>query len=231
MQKGYIQSLFALVISITIIGCGSTPQPPVSLKTNMFDGKQPKIGVLYSPPKQTATTHIYGASCLLCYGVASALTSSLDKHLKSEVGNGELVTIKELVLNEYKDKSTEVKYVSLPIPLKDLGDFKGELGFAKKDFRSLKQTLGVDVLVVVDIASHGASRSFNGYIPTGDPKGYVSGLLYSVDLDSNAYMHYMPINESVQPKGEWDEPPSFPSVTTSYYQAIENLKSAIKAAI
>lgn len=226
-----LKTSFILFIMTIIVGCGTTPQPPVALNSSIFTNAKTKVGILYSAPEGGATTHIYGAGCLLCYGVASSLTSSLDKHLKKSISDDELNNIKQLVMNEYQEKTHEIKFVQLPTPLKKLPKFKGELGFAKKDFRSLKSTLGVDILVVLDIHNHGAYRSFSNYIPNGDPQGFISGLLYSVDLDSNAYAHYMVINETVQPVGEWDEPPLFPSVTTSYYQAIENLKDKIKASI
>ena len=68
-------------------------------------------------------------------------------------------------------------------------------------------------------------------MPNGDPQGYIAGLLYAVDLNSNAYIQYLELDEKVQPEGEWDEPTTFPSVTTSYYQAVENIKNRIRNAI
>lgn len=230
-SKKLIKSIVTLTLVTLIAACGSTPQPTVDLNTNIFAKPDLKIGVVYTAPKEKATTHIYGAGCLLCYGVASALTSSLDKHLESTVTTDELTKIQELVVSEYSTKTKNVKIVTLPQQISKLGKFKGELGFAKKDFRPLKEQLGVDVLVVLDLYRHGAYRSFSNYIPNGDPQGYVSGLLYGVDLNTNAYIQYLKIDEQVQPQGEWDEPPTFPSVTTSYYQAVENIKSKLEQAI
>jgi len=222
-----------LVVGMVVLlsACGSTPQPTVALSTNLFAKSDLKIGVVYTPPKDKATTHIYGASCLLCYGVASSLTSSLDTHLESTIDTSELTKMKELVLSEYTQHSQNVELVTLPISIDKLKKFKGELGFAKKDFRELKDTLGVDMLVVFEVSRYGAYRSFSSYIPNGDPQGHVAGLLYSVDLNNNSYLQYMVIDEKVQPSGEWDEAPKFPSVTTAYYQAIENTKQKIKDAI
>ena len=228
------KGLYSLIIGfllITLVGCGSTPQPTVQLTTNIFAKPDLKVGVVYTQPKDKATTHIYGAACLLCYGVASALTSSLDSHLASSVENSELDALKQLVLEGYQGRSENVELVTLSTPINKLKKFKGGLGFAAKDFRPLKKSLGVDVIVVLDISSHGAYRSFSNYIPTSDPQGYVQGLLYAVDLSNNAYIQYMAINERVQPAGDWDEPPTFPTVTTSYYQALENAKDKIKNAI
>lgn len=218
-------------LALLLTACSSTPQPTVTLNTNLFSKDDLKIGVVYISPEEKATTHIFGASCLLCYGVASALTSELDTHLETTITTDELTKMRDLVLSEYSQRSKNVELIELPTSINELNDFNGELGFAKKDFRAFKENFGIDLLVVLEISRHGAYRSFSDYIPNGDPQGHVAGLLYSVDLNTNAYVQYMVINEIIQPSGEWDEPTSFPSVTTSYYQAIENGKKKIEIAI
>lgn len=225
-----IKTLLIALVSLTLVACGSTPQPTVTIDTNVFAKPGLKVGYYSKVTEKNATTHIYGASCLLCYGVASALTSSLDKHLEATVTPEELVAMKELVASEYKERVTSFEDVTFEV--KKLKKFKGhKLGFAEKDYTSLKEKLGVDVLVVFEVYAHGAYRGFTNYVPTTDPQGYVSGLLYAIDLETNAYVQYLKINEMVQPQSEWDEPPTFPSVTTSYYQAVENVKTKIKDAI
>ncbi|KDM92302.1 hypothetical protein [Photobacterium galatheae] len=224
--KGIVIFGFALLLS----ACSVTPQPTVKLDESLLSNNL-KIGVVYIQPTDKATTHILGANCLLCYGVASALTSSLDTHLESTLTNEELDKIKALVLSEYASRSNQVKLVDLGMNIADLKDSDKGLGFATKDFTSLKQTMDLDLLVVLQIDQHGAYRSFSGYVPNTDPQGYVKGLLYAVDLNTNAYVQYLEINEKVQPSGEWDEPTAFPNVTMSYYQAIENVKHHIQQAI
>lgn len=222
---------FIVCLTLIITACGSTPQPLVEIESNIFTQPETRVGYAYIMPEDKATTHIYGASCLLCYGVASSLTSKLDTHLESAIDQQELINIRTLVLDEYSTRTSNIKEVALTVPISKLSKFKGELGFAKKDFRALKDTLEVDILVVLELHRHGAYRSFSSYVPNGDPQGYLAGLLYAVDLNSNAYIQYLEIDEKVQPEGEWDEPTTFPSVTTSYYQAIENVKNRIRNAI
>lgn len=225
------KQIFIVGLVMLLSACGSTPQPTVALNTNALTNKELKIGIVYTAPEDKATTHIFGAGCLLCYGVASALTSSLDSHLESTIDTSELDNLKALVLSEYSQRSSNVEFVSLPVPMKKLKKFKGELGFAKKDFRSLKEILTLDIIVVFEVSHYGAYRSFSNYIPNGDPQGHIAGSLYAIDLNTNAFVQYMNIDEKVQPSGEWDEAPTFPSVTTSYYQAVENFKQKIRDAI
>ncbi len=225
--KATLVAMLALVLS----ACGSTPQTTVNLASNSVADDNLKLGYVYIGPEENATTHIFGAGCLLCYGVASALTSTLDGHLEGTVDGSEMNNIRDLVFAEYQKHNQNIDVVTLPKPVDKLPKFKGELGFAKKDFRSLKESLGVDVLVVLHLSRHGAFRSFSNYIPNGDPQGHVAGLLYTVDLNTNAYLQYLELSERVQPEGEWDEPPTFPNVTTSYYQAVENTKAKLRTAI
>lgn len=222
----------ALGLIIALAACGSTPQPTVALATNAFAKPGLKVGMVYIQPEEQATTHIFGADCLLCYGVASSMTSKLDTHLENVVDVSELVNIKQVVINEYGSRNISVEEITLEKPIDKLKKFKGhQLGFAEKDFRGLKESLGLDVLVVLQLDRHGAFRSFSSYVPNGDPQGHIAGTLFAVDLNTNSLLQYMEIDEKVQPTGDWDEPPVFPGVTTAYYQAVENVKSKLREAI
>ncbi|MBB1439906.1 hypothetical protein H5202_14740 [Shewanella sp. SG41-4] len=226
-----LKHFFIAVTALLLAACANTPQPPVALNTNLLANPDLKLGMVYRPPTSKATTHIYGAGCLLCYGVASALTAKLDDHLQKAIDDSELSKMNDLVKAKYSQYSKNIEYVTLPTSINRLKKFKGELGFAEKDFRPLKETLGIDVLVVFEIYRHGAYRSFSNYFPNGDPQGHVAGILYAIDLNTNAYIHYKEINEMIQPAGEWDEPKDFPSVTTAYYQAVENVKKQLEQSI
>ncbi|MBV7263620.1 hypothetical protein KCG43_16565 [Photobacterium sp. WH24] len=226
----HLKGILVFGFAVLLTACSVTPQPTVALDENLLS-KDMKIGVVYVQPADKATTHIWGANCLLCYGVAAALTSELDTHLESSLTNEELDNIKELVLSEYATRASQVKLVDLGMDIRDLKDSNKGLGFASKDFTGLKEKMDLDLLVVLQIFQHGAYRGFSNYIPNTDPQGYVNGMLYAVDLNTNAYVQYLVIDEKVQPTGEWDEPSTFPSVTTSYYQAVENVKHNIKQAI
>ncbi|OFI33578.1 hypothetical protein [Alteromonas lipolytica] len=223
----------ALVSALTLLlaACGSTPQPTVPLQTNNVGADKRVVFAYVGPEDAKGTTHIYGASCLLCYGVAAGLTSSLDTHLESTVDATELEAIRDVVISEYRQHNSNISLVTLNTEVSKLKKFKGEHGFAPKDFRPLAESLNADVLVLLEMQEHGAFRSFSGYVPNGDPQGYVRGLLSTIDLKTNAYIQYLVIDEKVQPEGEWDEPTTFPGVTHAYYQAVENVKQKLADAI
>lgn len=230
--RNKITYLIGLLSLLTLTGCSVAPQQPdLALNTDILSQQETKIGIHFVEPEDKATTHIWGANCLLCYGVASALTQGLDDHLEQEISTEELDNIKELVLAKYSARFPNVKMVELSTPVKELKDFKEQLGFAKKDFTVVKGEHDIDVLVIMHVRGYGAFRSFSNYIPNGDPQGYLAGWLYSVDLNTNAYIQYLSLDEKVQPSGVWDQPPKYPSVTTAYYQAVENVKKKIDNAL
>lgn len=227
MFNKHIQLWIIVPLVLLLSACSSTPQGFVPLIQNVIQEDEQKIGFVYIPPKNQATTTIHGAYCLLCYGVASALTSSLDTHLKRAITPDELLVLKQAVINKYKSIGVNLIETNLPLPINKMKKFKNKNGFAKRDFRPLKEKLGLDILVILEIYKHGAYRSFNSYLPKGDPQGYVSGSIYTINLNSNAYVQYMNFNELVQPQGQWDEPDDFPSVTQAYYQALINVEHHI----
>ncbi|WP_247671249.1 hypothetical protein [Pseudoalteromonas sp. MMG005] len=221
--KTVILTLMTLVLS----ACGSTPQPTIELQSQLLN-QEKRVGI-YVTEIEAPTTSIFGASCLLCYGVAAAANSSLDKHLES-LPSSDLASTKEIIYEGYKKQTNAIKFIELDSKtLKNLKKFKGGLGFAKKDFRTLKEKNNIDVLVVLQYWAHGAYRSYQGYIPTSDPQGYVAGIVYSVDLEDNKYLQYQELDKKVVVSGEWDEPKQqFPGVTNAYYQAIEQAKVSLE---
>lgn len=222
-----IKTTIFVICAMLLSACGTTPQQNVTLQSNMINAEK-KVGI-FVKKLDIATTNIYGASCLLCYGVASAANAELDKHLKT-LPITDLESSKSILVNGYKTKANSVEFVEISEQeLKKLKKFKGEQGFAKTDFRTLKESKNIDVLVVLEYSEHGAYRSYNAYVPTSDPQGYVKGLVYSVDLESNQYLQYLSLDHKVIVEGEWDEPKEqFPGVTNAYFQAVENAKESLK---
>lgn len=223
-----MKKVFILIVLFTIFltGCKSTPQPAVRLKPELLN-ENTRIGI-YVNEIGSATTSIQGADCLLCYGVAVAANSSLTSHLES-LPMSDIESAKQVVYDGYKSKTSHVEFVNLSKDkLSTLKKFRGELGFAKKDYRSLKSELNIDVLVLLNIRRHGAYRMYSAYVPVTDPQGYVSGVLYSVDLETNQYIQFQRFERKILVEGEWDEPKQqFPGVTNAYYQAVEKVKLSL----
>jgi hypothetical protein len=92
---------------------------------------------------------------------------------------------------------------------------------ARKDFSALKKKHNLDKILVINISSLGIWRNYSAYIPNGDPKAVVKGQGYLVNLKSNTYDWYQPVDVAKSAGGKWDEEPKFPGLTNAYFQAIE----------
>jgi hypothetical protein len=208
------------VLGIFLSGCAIKPQQPVALNQDALSAKSGKVGVAMSAlPK--VDTYFPGAGCLLCYAFASASNASLTKHAET-LSHDELSALKEDVAAALRKKDVDVVVIKEPVDLKSLPDVRTEVATtARKDFSSLRTKLAVDKLLIIDVPLVGYVRSYSSYVPTSDPKATVTGSSYLVDLKTNTYSWYLPINISRSADGKWDEPPKFPGLTNAYFQALE----------
>ncbi len=217
-MRSYFTILLLITLSIGLTGCATPVQPPVDISNNFWQEKDKTIGVIMSDIPEPETT-IVGANCLLCYGVASAANSSLDKHLKT-IPTEDVAVLKHKVVELLSQRGMKVELLDEDIAVRKLAKFKSkEPNFAKKDFRSFQER-SLDYLLVIDVHQVGAHRTYASYVPTSDPLSVFSGLAYIIDLKTNRYAWYFPFNHKKPADLEWDEPPSFPGLTNSLYEVI-----------
>jgi hypothetical protein len=217
MRKIFILVLMSLLLT-GLTGCALPVQPPVEISHNFWQEKDKTIGVIMSDIPEPETT-IVGASCLLCYGIASAANSSLDKHLKT-IPTEDVGILKQKVFDILTDRGMNVTMLDQDIAVGKLKKYKSkEPNVALKDFSAFKEK-SLDYLLVIDVHQVGAHRSYSGYVPTTDPLSVFSGLAYIIDLKSNKYAWYHPFDHKMPADLEWDEPPTFPGLTNSLYEVI-----------
>lgn len=200
-------------------GCAGKPQLPVSLGASTISTGS-RIGVAM-PALPKAEVHLPGADCLLCILAARGMNSGLSKHTEG-LGQEDLPALKEQAAEALRKKGATVIVIAEPLDMKALGDApaSGD-NLARKNFMPLKAKYGVDKLLVIDIQSLGFLRSYASYFPTSDPKGLLRGTGYMVNLATNTYEWYTPVEIQKSSDGAWDEPPRFPGLTNAYFQAIE----------
>jgi len=207
-------------IAALLAGCASAPQPSVALGQDTLGAKSGRIGVAMTSVPKT-DTQLLGAGCLLCMATASIANSSLTSHAHHLTAE-DLPKLKNYVADLMRKKGTEVTLIEESINLDALpaNSSKGQ-NIAKKDFSSLQAKYGVDKLLVINITALGFMRTYSAYIPTSDPKGFLEGTGYLVNLKTNTYEWYLPVTVSKASDGAWDEPPEFPGLTNAYFQALE----------
>lgn len=215
----YLSVLLSICV-LFVTGCASVPQQQtVDLNLNAVP-KQQKIGVYVSPlPK--ITTSFPGAYCLLCMGAASLANSSLTKQVETFQAE-ELAKTSTNVIEQLKAKGYEVVTISSLIPEKKLAKVKPVAGSTiNKNYAAYKTQYGVDQLLVINFYTVGVVRQYSSYVPVGAPQAAVSAQFYMIDLASNSYSLFAPINILKSADGEWDAPPNFPAMTNAFYQAEE----------
>ncbi|MED5619758.1 hypothetical protein [Ideonella sp. BN130291] len=198
----------------------------MALRTDAIGANGGSVGVAMTPvPK--VDTYLPGAGCLLCLAAASLANSSLTAHART-LGAEDLPKLKTEVAELIRKKGGKAIVIDEELKLDALGSFSGSApNAAKKDFMPLQRKYGVDKLVVIDLNTVGFVRNYSAYVPTSDPKGTVAGVGYMVNLKDNTYEWYLPVNVTKSADGAWDEPPKFPGLTNSYFQAVEMGRDAL----
>lgn len=215
-----IRMLLSVAASVLAAGCAVAPQLPVELAPGAVGPQGGKVGVAMTKlPVQD--TEVPGAGCLLCLAVAMSANSALTDHAR-KLPYEDLPRLKDQVAELLRKKGTDATVIASELDVNALSDSSATgADAAKKDFRPLKAKLRVDRLLVINVAALGFTRGYSGYVPTGAPQAMARGEAYIVNLGTNAYEWYAPLNLSRGAEGAWDEPPSFPGLTNAYFQVIE----------
>ncbi|TDM08301.1 MAG: hypothetical protein C4K60_02170 [Ideonella sp. MAG2] len=219
--------VFAVIgVLLALGGCVAPPQLPVPLAATAVGGAAGKVGVALNIVEK-ADTYFPGADCLLCYGLASAANSTLTAYVVKQPID-DVVQFQADVVTALGKKQTSV--VALPRTWKI--DTYPKLSSTQPnaavyDFSALKKTDGLDRLLVINVTSLGVERTYASYIPTSEPKAFVLGSAYMVNLTSNQYEWFEPIAVRRAADGKWDEPPNFPGLTNALVQAIESARTLI----
>jgi hypothetical protein len=184
-----------------------------------------KVGVAMTPlPK--VDTRFPGADCLLCLAVASGMNSALTDHVRT-LPYEDLPELKKQAAAAIVRKGGTALVIDEDLKMDALSAFPGDQpNYARKDFRSLRDKHGVDRLMVVQIDVLGVWRNYASYVPTSDPKAVIKGMAYMVNLRTNAYEWYAPI-DIAKSGAVWDQPPKYPDVTNAYFQVLELGKDVV----
>jgi hypothetical protein len=206
---------FALLF---LAGCVTAPQAPISMMDTTLRPAG-RMGVAMTTVPR-ADMHIFGAGCLLCMAVASGANSGLAEHAKS-LSLEDLPKLKSDFAAALRKKGVDAVVIDEELKLDALGNGPEGPNLAQKDFRPLQAKYQVEKLLVIDISHVGFWRTYSAYVPTSDPKGVFKATGYVVNLATNSYEWYLPLDVQKSADRAWDEPPKFPGLTNAYYQAIE----------
>lgn len=219
-------SLVALLAASTFLaGCATKPQAPVSLTDGALAGGNQRVGVVVAKLPKPGLS-LPGADCLLCIMAATAANSTLGKHAET-LTLDEFTAVRNQLATALRKKGSQVQVISEELDLQGLPEAAAGEGLPKRNFAALKQKFGVDKLLVVQLDMVGFERNYAAYFPTTPPRGVLKGAGYMVNLSTNTYEWYLPVNVMKGVEGAWDEPAQFPGLTNAFYQVIETGKDRL----
>ncbi|SHH56143.1 hypothetical protein [Massilia sp. CF038] len=216
--------LFLAALAFVITGCATAPQVPVALTPKALATPGTRVAIAMTElPK--INTFFPGASCLLCMAAAELNHTAMTAHVQ-KLTYEELPKLNAQLAAVMTKKGHQPRLVN--INLEALPDFKTDApNFARKDFRGLKQSMGVEKIVVIQVTMVGIERMYSTYIPVAEPKAVVKGQSFMVNLTDNSLEWYTPIDIQKASDGNWDEAPAFPGLTNAYFQTLEMTKDQV----
>jgi uncharacterized protein (DUF3820 family) len=225
-MKKSLYFAFLLVCALVLTGCASTPTKPIAFDQVSTPITNSQIGVFVSDiPKPN--TYFPGASCLICLAAAEIANNKLTTFTKA-LTNEDLLKIKSELTQLLKAKGASIVNLPENFSVSALPDNNSkDADSPKKDFSSIRSQYKLDKLVVVNFNSIGMQRNYSGYAPTSAPFAKIEGSAYLIDLTTNKYQWFQPLDIQKGAEGEWDEAPQYPGLTNAYFQAVELSKDAV----
>lgn len=221
-----IKLVAVFVFLAFLSGCASKRINPIPLDPESWASEQQRVGIVVAKLPETDITYP-GASCLLCIGAASAMNSTLSSHVSS-LDASDLYSIQQDLADAIESSGKPAVLIEEHLVIEKLPDYASDLrNSAEKDFREIGKSENITHLLVVDIDYVGFQRSYASYIPTSPPFAKLVGNAFLVDINTNVYNWYFPVDINEHTEGEWDEPDDFPGLTNAFYQAIEKAKEHI----
>jgi hypothetical protein len=136
----------------------------------------------------------------------------------------DLTTLPTEIASQLRARGIDAKAIDERVNIDKLPTLTRAQNQANHDFTAIGTKYGVDKLVVIEVALLGFERTYSSYVPTSDPKGFLTGRGYLVDLKTQKYEWYDNYRVVRAAEGAWDEPPKYPGLTNAYFQAIESSK-------
>ncbi len=217
--------LFAAILSLAVLsGCASRI---VEMPDNYWEKESVETVVVafVKPPQMSASR--YGAQGLLDVVINEAITDSVENHIETlnyEKLEGHQPRIAEIlkakgakdviILNKYFDVSDANE-----LPEADQKD-----GHFNYDLSKLREKHSASHMLVIQVRNAGTVRNYYGFIPLGDPRGYVDGEVTLVRLSDNKIQMRNPVLVEIEIPDDvdWDdEENGYPAITKVVHSALD----------
>lgn len=213
----------ALLLCIAAFSSGcATIKPSVPFSQDFWNEKDKTVAIVVEQlPEPDYLTQ--GQQGLLDLAINEGANSTLNDYLH-ELDISEFQGIADEFRTLFESQGLSVVTQEVDAKLPDLRGFNGGGGtnpFADYDYRPLKSKFQADRLLLIKVLRAGVVRPYYGFIPTGEPLAnfVVEGRV--IDLETNRLLWRVHFDEKLGIQEPWDEPPSFPNVTTAFFKTME----------
>jgi hypothetical protein len=218
IRKVAVSAILFALLSL-LFGCAVNQAVPV--KEDFWTQSDRTIGIVIAKLPE-AKAHKVGQQGLLDMAINEGMAEQISNYLKkvdlSVYGKASSEFAKRLTARGFK-----VTEINKTIDVAALADFNADdksRPYAKKDFRSLKNELGVDRLVVLTVLAAGTQRSYYGFIPTSAPIAMLNAQGEIVDLNTNEVLWRQTTMNTVGIDDPWDQPPNYPNVEVAVQKVL-----------
>ncbi|SEA17261.1 hypothetical protein [Microbulbifer marinus] len=231
-MKTLLRLSFAAIFA-ALVGC-ATPQVPVPLDQTFYTADKKTVGLMLEAPEKPGLA-LEGNIGLLDYAIIAAATNTLTSHIEGQ-DLGEFLAVAEELSHSLESEGFQVVRLEAPEKAPKLAKFKDPDSkdttyFAAKDHRALADQYKVDYLLKLTATSAGLARPYYGFIPTDAPRAIFNVHGEMIDMSSNQLLWYSNISHSAYASGEWDEGPSYPGLTNTYYVVMNKAKQDVLNAL
>jgi hypothetical protein len=187
MKNTLIKIFTVTGLSAFLILGGGCARGNIAMNKAIF-GKPGTVALVWNSKTETALYSRIGAEGLADMVINETLAGNLKERLQTM----ELQPLtEELYLKKYSSgfeakgiKATSIK-LSLTKEQLKVPTQSASQRLAPYDFRSFKTSMGVDYVAYLDVDYFGATQSYWGFVPTGDPQGNSAINIYLIDTKTN----------------------------------------------
>jgi hypothetical protein len=218
LRKASVSVACFILLSL-LSACAVNQTVPV--KEDFWAHSDRTIGIAIAKLPE-AQAHKVGQQGLLDIVINEGMAEQISNYLKkvdlSVYGKASGEFAKRLSARGFK-----VTEINKTIDAAALADFSTEdksRAYATKDYRPLKNELGVDRLVMLTVVAAGTQRSYYGFIPTSAPIAMLNAQGQIVDLTTNEVLWRQTTINTVGIDDPWDQPPNYPNVEVAVQKVL-----------
>lgn len=227
-SKSLLRLAPAIAVLSFVCGCATAPGPR-PMQSDFWSQTGQSVVVALTQLPETAA-HKVGAQGLLDIAINNAMADDLSNALKTITLDDSYGQARSEVVKRLQERGITSSFTEKMIDVASLPDFGGadkSGAYAAKDFRSLKEDLGADRLLLFTVIAVGTQRSYYGFVPTSRPVAVLSARGEMIDLHTNEVL-WRDVTLNTAPIADpWDEPPEFQNVKAAVQGVIVEGRAAM----